>query len=32
MVRTLTFNIPEGTRPAEYEVYVAFDRGTPGAG
>jgi hypothetical protein len=32
MVRTLTFSIPEGTRPGEYEVYVGFDRGTAGAG
>lgn len=32
LVRTLTFNIPEGTRPGEYEVYVAFDRTVPGAG
>jgi hypothetical protein len=32
IVRTLTFAIPEGTRPGEYEVFVSFDRGTPGAG
>lgn len=32
LVRTLTFKIPEGSRPGEYEVYVAFDRGVPGAG
>jgi len=32
VVRSLTFNVPEGSRPAEYEVYVAFDRNTPGAG
>jgi hypothetical protein len=32
VVRTLSFPIPEGTRPAEYEVYVGFDRGAPGAG
>jgi hypothetical protein len=31
-VRTITFNIPEGSRPAEFEVYVGFDRATPGAG
>jgi hypothetical protein len=31
-VRTVTFAIPEGSRPAEFEVYVGFDRGTPGAG
>jgi len=28
----VTFNIPEGTRPGEYEVYVGFDRNIPGAG
>jgi hypothetical protein len=32
VVRTVSFNVPEGSRPAEYEVYVAFDRNTPGAG
>jgi hypothetical protein len=32
LVRTLTFKIPEGSRPGEYEVYVAFDRNAPGAG
>lgn len=31
-VRTVTFNIPEGTRPGEYEVFVGFDRNIPGAG
>jgi hypothetical protein len=31
-VRTITFNVPEGSRPAEFEVYVGFDRNTPGAG
>jgi hypothetical protein len=31
-VRTITFNVPEGSRPAEFEVYVGFDRATPGAG
>jgi hypothetical protein len=31
-VRTITFTVPEGARPAEFEVYVGFDRGTPGAG
>jgi hypothetical protein len=32
VVRTVTFPIPEGSRPGEYEVYVGFDRATPGAG
>lgn len=32
MVRSVTFNIPEGTRPGEYEVFVGFDRTAPGAG
>jgi len=32
VVRTVTFTLPEGSRPGEYEVYVAFDRNTPGAG
>ena len=32
VVRTVTFQIPEGTRPGEYEVFVAFDRAVPGAG
>ena len=31
-VRTVTFNIPEGTRPGEYEVFVGFERNVPGAG
>jgi hypothetical protein len=31
-VRTITFAVPEGSRPAEFEVYVGFDRATPGAG
>jgi hypothetical protein len=31
-VRSVTFTIPEGTRPAEYEVFVGFDRNLPGAG
>jgi hypothetical protein len=31
-VRTITFNVPEGSRPAEFEVYVGFDRAAPGAG
>jgi hypothetical protein len=32
VVRSLTFAVPEGSRPREYEVYVGFDRTTPGAG
>jgi hypothetical protein len=32
VVKSLSFPIPEGSRPAEYEVYVAFDRTAPGAG
>jgi hypothetical protein len=31
-VRTVTFEIPQGSRPGEYEVFVAFDRSIPGAG
>src|SRR5215831_5367985 len=31
-VRTISFNVPEGSRPAEFEVYVGFDRNAPGAG
>lgn len=32
LVRSISFTMPEGSRPAEYEVYVSFDRATPGAG
>ena len=32
IVRSVTFSIPEGSRPGEYEVYVGFDRNVPGAG
>ena len=32
IVRSVTFNIPEGSRPGEFEVYVGFDRNIPGAG
>ena len=32
IVRTVTFNVPEGSRPGEFEVYVGFDRNVPGAG
>jgi hypothetical protein len=31
-VRTGTFDIPEGARPGDYQVFVAFDRAVPGAG
>lgn len=32
VVRTVSFEIAEGTRPAEYEVFVGFDRNLPNAG
>jgi hypothetical protein len=32
VVRQVSFQIPEGSRPGEYEVYVGFDRSIPGAG
>ena len=31
-VRMVTFEIPEGTRPGEFEVMVGFDQKAPGAG
>lgn len=31
-VRTLTFPIPEGTRPGDFEVFVGFDQNAQGAG
>ena len=31
-VRTVSFQVPEGSRPGEYEVYVGFERNTPNAG
>jgi acyl-coenzyme A thioesterase PaaI-like protein len=31
-VRTVTFEIPEGTRPGEFEMQIGFDNKTPGAG
>ncbi|MCK9912244.1 hypothetical protein MXD81_24025, partial [Microbacteriaceae bacterium K1510] len=31
-VRTITFDIPEVTRPGEFEVFVGFDQNTQGAG
>ena len=32
IVRSVTFNVPEGSRPGEFEVFVGFDRNIPGAG
>jgi hypothetical protein len=32
LVRTVSFPMPEGSRPGEFEVYVGFDRAAPGAG
>lgn len=31
-VRSVTFDVPEGARAGEFEVYVGFDRATPNAG
>lgn len=31
-VRSITFDIPEGTRPGEFEVFVGFDQNAQGAG
>ena len=31
-VKMITFTIPEGARPGEYEVFVGFERNVPGAG
>jgi hypothetical protein len=31
-VRTLTFNVPEGARAGEFEVFVGFDRNVPNSG
>lgn len=31
-VREVTFTVPEGSRPGDFEVYVGFDRNIPGAG
>ena len=31
-VKEVTFTLPEGSRPGEYEVFVGFDRNIPGAG
>lgn len=32
MVRTITFAVPEGSRPGEFELHVGFNRNVPGAG
>jgi hypothetical protein len=32
MVRTVSFPLAEGSRPAEYEVFVGFERSIPNAG
>lgn len=31
-VRSVTFDIPEGSRPGEFEVFVGFDQNSQGAG
>jgi len=31
-VRTISFDVPEGSRPGEFEIYVGFERSVPGAG
>ncbi len=31
-VRTVTFEVPMGSRPGEFEINVSFDRNIPGAG
>ena len=31
-VRTITFDVPVGSRPGEYELVIGFDRNVPGAG
>lgn len=31
-VRTVSFTVPEGARPGEFEVFVGFDQKAPGAG
>lgn len=32
IVRSVTFNIPEGSRPGEFEVFVGFERNVPNSG
>lgn len=31
-VQSITFDVAEGSRPGEYEMFVGFDRNAPGAG
>jgi len=31
-VQSITFDVAEGSRPGEYEMFVGFDRNVPGAG
>jgi hypothetical protein len=31
-VKTITFDVPVGSRPGEFEIQVGFDRNVPGAG
>ena len=31
-VREVSINLPEGSRPGDYEVFVGFDHNIPGAG
>lgn len=31
-VRTVSFDVPEGSRPGEIDIFVGFDRNAPGAG
>ncbi len=31
-VRTVTFPVPEGARPGEFEIFVGFERNTPNSG
>lgn len=31
-VQSITFDVAQGARPGEYEMFVAFDRNAPGAG
>jgi hypothetical protein len=32
VVKSVSFKVPVGTRPGEFEVYVGFERNVPGAG
>ncbi len=32
MVRTISFTVPEGSRPGDFELHVGFNRNVPGAG